>query len=92
MDSGQDVRRHPGRGDRGSRGVGDAGKFAFSVGHMPSNLPAGSSVRLALPLPLVLIFKFLLLAKSSQVEFSGLTLHAIKMHTIFKNCQTESSY
>lgn len=44
------------------------------------NLPASSSQRLQQPLVLVLILKFLLLAKSSQMEFSGLTMYAIKMH------------
>ena len=56
------------------REQGEAGHFAFPVGHMPSNLPAGSSQRLHRPLLLVLILKFLLLAKPSQMEFSGLTI------------------
>lgn len=45
--------------------------FAFPTGQMPSNLPAGSSQRLHQPLVLVLSLKFLLLAKSLQMEFSG---------------------
>ena len=51
---------------------GEARHFAFPVGHMPSSLPAGSL--------LVLILKFLLLVKPSQMESSGLTTHATKMH------------
>lgn len=63
--------------------MGEAGNLAFPAGHPPSNLPAGSSLGLAQPLLLVLILKCLLLAKYSQIECSGLTTHAIKMHMSF---------
>lgn len=64
---------------------GTAGSFAFHAEHSPSNLPAGSSLGLDQPLLLVLIVKFLLLAKSSGMEFSKLTIHAIKLHVHFLN-------
>lgn len=66
--------------------MGEAGHLAFSAGHMPSSLPAGSSLGLAQPLLLVLILKFLLLAKYSQIKCSGLTAHAIKKaHVLLKD-------
>lgn len=39
--------------------------------------------RLDKPPLLVFILKFLLLRKSSQMEFSGLTIYAIKIHICF---------